>query len=280
MQQQEEMVTARQAISMFRDAGLSEPTFRRRVRAGKIKGHLPEGRKRGALYPRDQVLTAIGEGISGKSAKPKKHMQRLRADLKPATFMKATPEDMPEIADLLEALFSARPNVERWSAWIKRNTEIAYVLKSEGKIVGCGFVIPLREEKILSILAQEATPVTNPDEILLYEPGASVCLYVRSIGVIQTGVGSMQKKYWAEKLILGLTKAMIGLGARGVVIEKIYGRSDTRAGEHAMRSMGFTQIPTTTSHKNFMIDVTISGLESIVRYKKALDTWRAKYEGT
>jgi hypothetical protein len=162
---------------------------------------------------------------------------------------------------------------------MERNPEISYILRSEGKVVGCGFIIPLSEEKIQSILSEEVTPLTYPDEILLYKPRGSVNLYIRSVGVLQRGVSPKQKTYWAERLILGLSKVVIDLGAKGVIIEKIYGRSDTKAGEHTMRMMGFTQIPTVTSHKNFVIDVATSGLELILRYKKALNTWRARYEG-
>jgi hypothetical protein len=279
MQQQEEMITASQAINAFRDAGLSEPTFRRRVRAGKIQGHLPEGRKRGALYSKSQVINAIGEATPSEASNKVKRHKAHHNDLKPALFMKATPQDMPEMADLLETLFDGRPNIERWSAWMTRNQDIGYILRSEGKVVGCGLVVPLSVEKIQSILSEEVTPPTYPHEICLYKPGEPVNLYVRSIGVLQHGVSAKQKKYWAERLILSLSKVIIDLGARGIVIEKIYGRSDTKAGERTMRIMGFTQIPTITSHKNFLIDVATSGLELIIRYKKALNSWRTRYEG-
>jgi hypothetical protein len=43
--------------------------------------------------------------------------------------------------------------------------------------------------------------------------------------------------------------------------------------------MGFTQLRTTTSHKNFVINVEASGLDVILRYEKALAQWQQKYEG-
>ena len=281
MEQQEDLMTAQQAISAFIDAGLSEPTFRRRIKEGLIKGELPKGRQRGALYPKSQVLAAI----TYKKKKPQKtsrahrRKQFEKIPLIPTTFTSAIPMDMPAIADFLETLFDSRPNVERWSAWIERNPEVAYILRSNDNVVGCGFILPLTEKKILSILAEEVTPITNPDEIFAYGPGTSLCLYVRSIGVVQRDVNPKQRTYWAERLILGLTKLVISLGARGVIIERIYGRSDTKAGERTMRILGFTQIPTITSHKNFCIDIATSGLESVIRYKHALDQWRAKHEG-
>ena len=276
---EEEWLTAQEAIDAFRSVGLSEPTFRRRVREKKIQQYLPEGRKRGALYPKRQVLAALEEAAPSNVSRTEKKQKHRHTDIKPTIFTLATPQDMPEIADLLETLFDGRPNIEWWSAWMRRNPEIGYILRSEGRIVGCGFIFPLTEEKIQSILSEEVTPSTHPDEILLYEPGTSVNLYTRSIGVLQQGVSVKQRNYWAERLILGLTRIVISLGDRGIWINKIYGRSDTKAGEHTMRMMGFTQIPTVTSHKNFVIDVSTSGLEVILRYKKRLNNWRARHEG-
>jgi hypothetical protein len=278
---QKELLSYGEAVKIFVEAELSENTFRKRIKAGLIHPtDLPEGRKRGSLYPRDEVLAAAikKRGKSYENSK-KSNASSSGIDLKPTSFAVATLADMPAIADLLESLFDARPNIERWLAWINRNPDIAYVLRSEDQIVGCGFVLPLTEQKILSILAQEVTPVTNPEEIFFYQPEVPVYLYVRSIGVLQKDVSFKQRAHWAEQLILGLTKAVISLGARGIRIEKIYGRSDTKAGERTMRLMGFTQIPTLTSHKNFCIDIATSGLEVVLRYKHALDQWRRKYEG-
>jgi hypothetical protein len=46
-----------------------------------------------------------------------------------------------------------------------------------------------------------------------------------------------------------------------------------------MRDIGFTQIKTVTSHKNFVIDIPASGLEIVLRYEKALNQWRLKHSG-
>jgi hypothetical protein len=54
------------------------------------------------------------------------------------------------------------------------------------------------------------------------------------------------------------------------MIKKVYGCNDTIEGLRLMHDMGFTQIRTTTSHKNFAIDVETSGIEMVLRYEKAL----------
>jgi hypothetical protein len=269
---QEDMLTAREATKAFRDAGLSETTFRKRVKDGKIEKHLPKGRERGALYPRDQVLAIIAETAKEPKRHPKPHFS-----LKPTTFTQATPQEMSEIALLLETFYTTKINIEKRAAWIERNSEIAYILRCEGKAVGCAFLMPLTQEKIMTILSREVKPPTRPGEILLYESGKTVHLYLRSV-VVWQGASKKQRRYWAARLILGLAKAVIGLGARGVIIEKIYAQVDTKAAEQVLKRIGFMQITSATVWKNFMLDMTASGAELAMRYKKALTAWHLQYE--
>src|ERR1700737_1797489 len=84
---------------------------------------------------------------------------------KRATYTKMKPEDMTLIAPLIEELFGSYPNVERWSSLIAKNPDIAYMLTSEEKAVGCGFIMPLTEQKILDIFGKEITPATFPEEV-------------------------------------------------------------------------------------------------------------------
>src|SRR5260370_40277081 len=57
--QRKEYYTPAEAVARFIEEGLSETTFRRRVKEKIIVGELPEGRVRGAYYPREQVELAI-----------------------------------------------------------------------------------------------------------------------------------------------------------------------------------------------------------------------------
>ncbi len=267
-------MTSQEAIQAFIQAGSSEPTFRRRVRAGQIESILPEGRQRGAMYPKKQVLAAINRENRGKrSVTPK------RTQIKGATFVKMKPEDMAKVAPVIYEIFDAYPDIERWSSLIAKNPDIGYMLVSEDKVVGCGFIMPLTEQKILDILGKEVTPPTTADEVQEYHPKEQYYLYARTIGVIQKGTTTTQKRVWAGILVRNLIKTFVTLGSRGIVIKKVYGRNDTIEGLRLMRDMGFTQIRTTTSHKNFVIDVETSGIEMVLRYEKALNQWRQKYEG-
>jgi len=270
-------MTSQEAAQAFLEAGLSIPTFHRRVRSGEIESVLPEGKQRGAMYPREQVIAAINKR-GNKYRKTKKKVTNSNP-LKPSTFSQATIEDMPEMATLLETFYNAKISIEKRGAWIQRNPQVAYILRHEGKLVGCTFLMPLSEEKITQILTSQIKPPTKPDEISLYEPGKHYTLYSRATGVLQS-VNKKQRRHWAARLITGLINAVIELGRHGIIIDKIYAQGDTKAGEHALRSLGFMQIELNapTTRKNFVLDMVKSGSLHATKYKAALNTWRAQNE--
>jgi hypothetical protein len=265
MKEQRDLMTSQEAKQAFLRAGLSEATFHRRVHAGRIESILPEGRQRGAMYPREQVLAAIGEKnrLFGKG---KSHNR-----LKPALFSQATIQDMPEMAKLLETFFS-RINIEKRTTWLERNPDIAYILRSEKEIVGCAFIIPLEEQKIIRILDAQIKPSMYPQDIAIYEPGKHYYLYIRSVIVLQS-VSKLQRKHWAAMLISGIIREIIALGTKGVIIEKVYAQTDSRRVEHLLKMLGFTQMISATESKNFVLDIATSGTTFAVQYKKALNTW-------
>lgn len=264
-EQRRDLMTSQEAKQAFLQAGLSEATFHRRVNAGQIEAILPEGRHRGAMYPKDQVIAAINR----KSKKQRK--TKLTSSVKPATFSKAEVADMPDVGTLLETFFS-RINIEKRAKWIERNPEICCILRSEGKIVGCAFVMPLPEEKILHILNAPIKPPTRPQDILLYEPGNHYCLYIRSVVVLQS-VSKAQRRHWAARLIAELIREVVNLGATGIIIDKIYAQTDTRHVARLLKILGFTQMVSPTENKNFLLDIATSGSVFAMQYKKALNMW-------
>lgn len=239
------------------------------------EGFLPEGRQRGTLYPVESVNEFIEQERNRLAAKRKQQKLNRVSDIR---FLKAVPSDMLEIAPVIEAVFETYPDVARWQSWIVRNPDIAYMLKVDGKVVGVGLIVPLLESKIQDILAHQITPPTLPDEILQYEPGTLTDLYVRSVGIIPTATRS-QKRHWAAILVRGLHRVIIGLGARGIVIGKIYSRSETADGMRILQHMGFTEIPKKTRHRDFMINVSTSGSKFIVQYNDALVDWYQRQAG-
>ena len=264
-EEREELLTSQEAKEAFLKAGLSEATFHRRVQRGEIHSILPEGRKRGAHYPKSDVIASIQK--TGRTPK-KVNVTRL---VKTAEFSKATVQEMPEVGALLGTFFS-KINIEKRKAWIERNPAICSILRSEGKIVGCAFLLPLPEEKILHILNAQIKPPTRPSDILLYEPGNHYCLYIRSVVVLQS-VSKLQKRYWAAKLIGELIREIERMGGKGLLIEKIYAQTDTRHVEHLLKGLGFTQIISPTAASNFMLDIATSGSLHARKLRMAMNVW-------
>jgi hypothetical protein len=271
--EQEELLTTREATKVFKDAGLSETTFRKRVKDGLIKGYMPEGRRRGALYQKEQVLAAASEATK-KNLKIKSNNY-----LQLTTFCPATTEDMTEVAMLLETLYKAKISAKKRMLWIEKNPEIAYILKSNDSIVGCAFILPLAEKTILNSLNAEVKPAIHPEEIITYKTGNSVYLYLRSVGVIQETVSSIQYRYWTARLILGLINKLTDLGSRGISVKKVYAQGDTKQYQRALKLLGFVQIPSTSPlHKNYMLDISTCYEEISMRYKRAFNQWQTQYE--
>lgn len=265
-----DLMTAQEARDAFKNAGLSPATFHRRVNEGMIESFLPQGRQRGAYYPRNQVLAAIGQRSAKKATKPS------ASRIKHTTGTYATVEDMSEIALLLETLYGVKTSAKKRRTWIERNPEIVHILVSEEHIVGCAFLLPMTEDIILKSLNSEVKPAVNPDEILRYTSGTQCCLYLRSAGIMHA-VSREQFHYWTAMLILRIIRHIIDLGSRGITVDKIYAQGDAKHYQRALKLLGFVQIASpSTLHKNFMLDFSVSHEYSVVLYKQALNTWRSQ----
>lgn len=265
-----DLMTAQEARDAFKNAGLSPATFHRRVNEGMIESFLPQGRQRGAYYPRNQVLAAIGQRSAKKATKPS------ASRVKHTTSTYATVEDMSEIALLLETLYGVKTSAKKRRTWVERNPEIVHILVSEEHIVGCAFLLPMAEATILNSLNSEVKPTVSPDEIFQYTPGSTVCLYLRSAGVMHA-VSREQYHYWTAMLILKIIHSVVKLGERGITIQKIYAQGDAKHYQQALKLLGFVQIASpSTLHRNFMLDVSVSHERSVVLYRQALNTWRSQ----
>jgi len=63
---------------------------------------------------------------------------------------------------------------------------------------------------------------------------------------------------------------LIDTGRKGIVIETFTARSTKPDGIRLLRNLGFTQIPSTTEKKDFILDVRKSGAREVMQYKRAL----------
>jgi hypothetical protein len=231
------------------------------VQKGKLHRVVPEGRAQG-FYPRKEVDKLANE------------LKAFFAPEKPSSiFMKATKEDMPECVALSSAIFGGLNIIplEKRIAWLEKNPDIDYVLRSDGQMMGYATFVPLKPEKIEKLLKEEEfSKNMTPDEIGTFEPGKPLHVYIMAMG-IRPGISRDEKRHYGSRLITGTMEAIIELGKKGVIIDTFVARSDTPDGINLLRHIGFTEIPSTIpGTRNFIIEVEKSGIPAIMQYKRAL----------
>lgn len=195
----------------------------------------------------------------------------------PGIFVNAAPEDVDESSQLVYELFGTYPNVSRRTGWVMRNPDVCSLVKAAGKIQGVSFELPLSMEKIETILDSKITPNIYPEEVQVYEPGQHYTMYIMGLGV-RPSASRRDRRLWAARLISGIMHKIVDLGKRGVIIDSIWSRSDTREGIRTLKGIGFTEVEPRAGYRVFKIDVPMSGIPIILDYKSALRGWQQEHE--
>lgn len=170
------------AVKLFADAGLSESTFRRKVKEHPIHSKMPEGRERGALYSAKDVQEAIKQ--QGKSVK-----QVASKAEEPGETDWIQEKDLPYILayDLEMYGIENTVDISITHAWWKKNPYMCRILYDKNdrrNIWGAITVMPMKEEIIYRLLRQEIEEKSlTPNDILVYEPGNKYCAYIPSATV-------------------------------------------------------------------------------------------------
>jgi hypothetical protein len=239
--------------------GITDGMLYNYVDNGALERIIPPGKKQG-VYRRSQV-----EQLARELKLFVVTRKKITSD-----FARATEDDVPECASISQAIFDAHFDVEKQRAWMRKNPDICYVVKSEGKVVGYILLLPLDQKKIEKILNEEESVLdTQTKEIRAFEPGKAFHLYMASIA-ITPHVTLTEKRHYGSRLLAGIMDVLISLGKKGVILETIIARSSTADGIRLMRGIGFTEIPSITKRRNFIIEVEKSGLKEIIQYKQAL----------
>ena len=252
---------------------ISDGMLRSYIQRGLIRRDVPPGRKQG-FYRRDDV-DKLAREIDDLGSKTEKTGTQ---------FLTATKEDMPECVELLKAVFGGGNTLDfvtkRRQQWLEKNPEVGYIVRSKGNVVGCAFMLPLTPEKIDALFADPnsaaASSIITADDIQELNPYTPVYLYIISVAV-KPG-SELAKRLRGQVLIRGLIKVLFNLGKRGIPIQLIAGRSETKDGIRLMQHMGFTEIESTTSSRNFIIEVERSGIPEMMRYKRLFAEYQANQQ--
>jgi hypothetical protein len=250
--------TATQAKKRLGD--ISDGMLRSYVEKGKIYKLKPPGRTQG-FYKREDVdkLVRILDEFFDEPDQPGPE------------FLQATQEDIPELVDFLIEVFGGPNTLEKRLQWYDKNPETAFMLRNKGKIVGCVYVLPLTLQKIEMILSDStpgSTRLITENDIQPYTPDDPAYLYIVSLGV-KPGTSNIAKRARGQTVIRGLIRFLVSLGERGIHVQMIAARTDSRDGIHLLKHAGFTEIESSTQSRNFIIEVDRSGVPLIMPYKIA-----------
>jgi hypothetical protein len=179
----EKYYTSAEAVARFIEAGLSETTFRRRVKEGAIKGDLPEGRMRGAFYPKAQVEEAI------KQSTKKPEIESAAKEESKGQIDWARSSDLPYLLAYSYQLYGPEHtlDISITHAWWEKNPFMVRILfdaNDRRSIWGEMTIVPMEEETIFRLLRGEMQKRDiGPEHIQVYEPGRKYYGYVVSATV-------------------------------------------------------------------------------------------------
>lgn len=253
----QDFYTAAQAME---ELGVTEGMFYNFIRNGDLQGTTLPGRKQ-KLYSK-QAVEQLARELRAFAVTRKKISSK---------FIKATEEDVPDCVRISNVIFNAAFAVEKQTAWMEKNPDICYVVKNrDNKVVGYVLMLPLEPEIIEKILREELSALNlETKDIRAFEPGKLLHLYIASIAV-EPKLTLTERHTYGARLIAGLMDVLIDFGKQGIILATLTARSSTSDGIRLMRGVGFTEIPSTTRMKNFLIEVEKSGIKEIMQYKRTL----------
>jgi hypothetical protein len=248
---------------------ISDAMVRYYVQKEKIGYLVPPGRKQGFYLEKD--VNRLANELDA-------FLYRDDAE-EETTFDVAKKEDLLGIIKLGVALFSPGSNINpEPPQWIikalEKNPEIRFTLKRKGELLGYVSIVPFKpnNEKAQRCLEVEFLRDVNitPDDIETFDAGKHIHLYLMAIG-IDPKLTRLERRTQGAKLINKFIDEIVKLGSRGVIIEKITARGDTRSGIKLLQAFGFSEMPPPAPGKRaFIIDVEKSGAPAILQYKQAL----------
>jgi hypothetical protein len=189
---------------------------------------------------------------------------------KPATFARAVMEDIEAIYDVAVSLWGTTGtiDIETRKKRYQRNSDMDYVVKQDGVIVGFISLMPLKHETIEKLMNGNIRGWdVTPDDILPFSPGVPLECFVMAIAV-RAGVSKREK--YGMRLYVGAIHALGDLARKGVTIDKIYATSNTPDGIKACRDLGFEELEPLPgmSRKRFLMETATSPSLLLEEYRQ------------
>lgn len=256
------------AIDVKARLNISDAMIRYYVQKDKIKYLVPPGRKQGFYLEKDvdKLANELTAFI---------HMD----EIEDTQFVLASEEDMIETIKIGYAIFHPdRTPPTKTSEWhrnaLVKNPEMNYVLKKDDQLLGYASIFPFKasSEKIYKCFEVDTLKEVNitNDDIETFDSGNHVNLYIMAIAM-NPSLSKNEQRTYGSRLISRIITFVVSLGERGVVIENIVSRGDTKSGVKLLKAFGFTEVERRRSDSRpFIMNIETSGAPIAMQYKQAL----------
>ena len=247
--------------------GITEPALRNLVNQKKIKRIIPPGRKYG-VYLRSEIDRYAEKWDAFLMAK----------ELPKTVFRIARSEDLTAQEELdTRAIGAGGLPVETLKAWFSANEEIDYHVYHDNNLVAYMSLVPIKHEIIENLLQEKIhwRDINPKADIEEYESGKTVDLYVLGIAS-DPDVDESTRQHYMFVLLRGVGEELNKLGRRGVIIKKVYGRSQTPTGIAMALHIGmkeYAPLPRTGKLVRFVLDVDTSNTFLAKMYKEGFAEW-------
>lgn len=249
--------------------GITEPSLRNLVNQKKLRKVIPPGRKTGA-YLKTDVDTFIAKWEAFLLAKePPKTIFRL-----------ARSEDIGAEVDLdTRAIGPGGVTAEVKRSWLAVNDESDYHIYYNNKIVAYLWLVPIKDETLIPYLEGKIHwRDIKPEDIVKFEPEKPVSLY--AIGIAsEPDLNEETRMHNSFVLLRGVGEELKKLGRRGIIIPKVYARSQTKDGIAMcvhLKMQEYEPMPRTGKLIRYVLDVEKSDSFFAKMYKEGLAEWKAK----
>jgi len=253
--------------------GISVPMLYNHVRSGNLQRIVPKGRKQGFFLQseveklRIELYSFLETGqIQEVEVEPEKEVYH---------FLPTTKrEDLVECAAIAKEVYGSEGTpVDTRLAWMEKNPEILYVVKSDHNVGGYVYILPLQRETIDAILRDERSLASlTQDEIQSFTPEEPIDIYLMSVAT-RPELARQEKRILSAQVLAGLMNVLRDLAQRGVVIRSLIARSRLPDGIRLLNGMEFDHYPIEIPDKRFsyfIIELDKSNAKFIQRYKQTL----------
>jgi hypothetical protein len=256
------------ATEVKRILNISDAMVRYHVQKGRIKYLVPEGRKQGFYLKKD--VDRIQNSLVAFLALDEEDEVR---------FELAAKEDLAEIRRIALEIFFPKKNVPvdvpEWQlAAFDKNPYTNYILRNDEHVLAYVATVPFTagNEKIYRCLEVDTLAeigITH-DDIETFDTGKHIDLYVMAVAT-NPALTIVDRRKYGYRLITRFISQLVDLGAKGVIIENIIARGDTRSGVKLLQAFGFAEIVSRkVGTRAFSMNIEQSGAPVAMQYKHAL----------